>query len=165
MAEEIVSLRATKEGDLKFVLSVETDPENSPHIGSWSREEHVAAIVSPAFWHLLILQDGRAQGYLIARDLCAEGKGVFLKRIAVQAKGGGLGRQAISQFIQSLSPLAPSNIWLAVDVENARAQRTYRALGFEEMALTDEERADIEVGGEGFSARMLLLVKYLDQPV
>lgn len=121
MAEEIVGLRATTEGALKFVLCVETDPENSPHIGSWSREGHAAAIASPVFWHLLILQDDLFQGYLIARDLCAEGKGVFLKRIAVLSKVGGLGRQAISQFIHSLSSLGPSRIWLAVDVENARA--------------------------------------------
>jgi hypothetical protein len=156
MAEEIVGLRATTEGALKFVLCVETDPENSPHIGSWSREGHAAAITSPVFWHLLILQDDLSQGYLIARDLCAEGKGVFLKRIAVLSKVGGLGRQAISQFIQSLSPLGPSRIWLAVDVENARAQRTYRALGFEEMA-------GLEVAVDGFPDHSFLMVKHLER--
>ncbi len=159
-----VSLKPTTKSDLDFVLSVEGEPENSPHIGSWSREEHASVIASPSFWHLLIQRDGWPEGYLIARDLCAEGKGVFLKRIAVQAKGGGLGRQAISQFIQSLSALAPSHIWLAVDEKNSRAQRTYKALGFEEMALTAKERADIDVAGVGFSERMLLMEKRLDWP-
>ena len=162
MSEEAISLEVTEERDLDFVLRVETAPENSAHIGSWSREEHLAAIVSPIFWHFLILQEGIAQGYLIARDLRIDGKGIFLKRIAVQAKGAGLGRQAISLFIQSLGPLAPSYIWLAVDRQNVRAQRAYRALGFQEMALSAKERADIAVDGVGFSARMLLMEKCLD---
>jgi len=162
MTEETVSLELTREADLDFVLRVEVDPENSPHIGSWSWDEHVAAIVSPAFWHALILEDGTPQGYLIARNLCAEGRGVFLKRIAVLAKGSGLGRQAISQFIQSLGSFAPSHIWLAVDVENARARRVYEKLGFTEMALSDKERADLEAAVDGFPDHSLLMVRFMN---
>jgi len=81
MAEEIVGLRATTEGALKFVLCVETDPENSPHIGSWSREGHAAAIASPVFWHLLILQDDLFQGYLIARIYVQRGRAFFSKEL------------------------------------------------------------------------------------
>ena len=46
---------------------------------------------------------------------------------------------------------------------NARAQRTYRALGFEEMVLADEEMAGLEVAVDGFPDHSFLMVKHLER--
>jgi diamine N-acetyltransferase len=42
----LVRLRPTAEADLDWVLALERDPANTPFIGSWTREEHAAAIAA-----------------------------------------------------------------------------------------------------------------------
>jgi len=126
---------------LDFVLRAEHDPENSPFIGSWTREEHAEAIFDPRYWHFIIHQGDEPQGYLIAIDLRDQGMGVFLKRIVVMTKSKGSGRQAIQAFLAGIPAPAPTHIWLAVGGDNSRARRAYEAVGFERKLIEGVERA------------------------
>jgi len=155
-----VSLRATTAGDLPFVLALERDPENAPFIGRWTREEHVAAIEARDREHWIIARasDGSPLGFLLAFDLRAADLGVYVKRIAISEKARGLGREALGRFARhAFADLHASHLWLTVFPENERAQRSYRALGFEVRDVGAERRARLAAAVGGFSARSLVM--------
>jgi diamine N-acetyltransferase len=154
-----VRLRPTQPEDLDFVLALEHDPENRPFIGSWTREQHLAAIASPEREHWIVEHEARC-GYLIAYDLRSLGQGIYLKRIVLESKGAGLGRRALACFVEhAFRELDAAVVWLAVFADNARAQRMYRALGFEQGVLGEAERAALrEI--ETFGSSTLLMFLY-----
>ena len=133
-----------RHADLDFVLALERTPENASFVGQWSREEHAAAFArarSRALDHRAPRGRRRA-GFLIAYDLVASGFGAYVKRVVVDEKSRGLGREALAQFLEhARSELAAPYVWLTVYRDNARAQRVYRALGF--RTLTPAERAEL----------------------
>jgi diamine N-acetyltransferase len=128
-----IELRATAEADLDFVLALERDPENTPFIGQWSRDEHRDAIARADREHWILLEDaGSPTGYLIAYDLTRADCGVYVKRIVAARKSGGVGRAALRRFAaHAFDDLGAPRVWLNVHRENVRGQRCYRALGFE----------------------------------
>ena len=139
-------LRPTTPGDLDFVLALERDPENKPFIGQWTRDEHLAAIAREADREHWLIESNRGAplGYLIAYDLVRGGNGVYVKRIVVGDKSRGIGRAALGQFCEhAFRDLDAPFVWLRVYPENARGQRSYRALGFVDFALTPERRAEL----------------------
>jgi RimJ/RimL family protein N-acetyltransferase len=127
-----IRLRPTADSDLKFVIDLERDPENTPFIKQWPLELHVEAIRRLDREHWIIeTQAGESLGYIIAYDLTGEDSGVYLKRIVTEEKGRGVGRDALSLYIKhAFSDLVTKYIWLCVYPENERAQRCYRSLGF-----------------------------------
>ena len=155
-----VVLRPTVPDDLDFVMALERHPENAPFVGQWSREQHTHAIESPDREHWLIARrrDGAPAGFLIAFDLRAAGHGVHLKRIVLESKGRGLGREAIGQLAaRSFGVLQASHLWLSVYQTNERAQRAYRALGFNVEEPSAALRAELHGVVGGFSDRSLLM--------
>jgi ribosomal protein S18 acetylase RimI-like enzyme len=130
---ERVRLRPTTRDDLDFVFALERMPENAPFVGQWSREEHAAAIERADREHWIIERVPGAEraGFLIAFDLVAAGFGAYVKRIVIDEKSRGLGREALAAFLRhARHDLGAPYAWLNVAVENARAQRAYTALGF-----------------------------------
>jgi RimJ/RimL family protein N-acetyltransferase len=155
-----VTLRPTAAADLDFVLATERDPENSQFIGQWSRAQHRAAIESPEREHWLIARshDGSPLGFLLAFDLRARGMGVYVKRIAISEKSRGLGREALGRFARhAFDDLHASHLWLTVFPSNERAQRSYRALGFEVESVTPARRAELHAAAGGFSDTSLVM--------
>jgi RimJ/RimL family protein N-acetyltransferase len=135
------------------VLALERHKDNTPYIGHWTREQHRAAIAASDREHWLIARahDGSPLGFLLAFDLRARGFGMFVKRIAVADKSRGLGREALGRFLRrAFGELGASHVWLSVRKGNARAERVYRALGFEVAALTREERSARAAVAGGF---------------
>jgi ribosomal protein S18 acetylase RimI-like enzyme len=159
-----VQLRPSREADIDFVLRLERDPENSPFVASWSREQHLGVITGgqPGRAHWIIeapgvapapgsgeRQPARAVGYLISYDLRASGHGMHIKRMVVAEKNQGIGRQALEQFVRSGAGGGRGGgdgeggfIWLDVMAENHRAQAAYRAAGFRILSLSPAERAN-----------------------
>jgi ribosomal protein S18 acetylase RimI-like enzyme len=152
-----IGLRRTELRDLDFVLALERHPENSPFIGSWSKEEHQAAMGSSDREHWLI-EHGHPAGYLISYDLRAMGFGVYAKRIVVASKSRGVGRVGLDRFLDhAFTDLAAPFVWLSVFADNARARRCYEALGFRERSFAAAERAAHHAAAGGFSERSLLM--------
>lgn len=148
--------------DLDFVLKTESDPENSPFIGSWTRAAHEDAISHSKYWHHIIQENGNRLGYLIGIDLRDDGLGVFLKRIVVVRKAKGIGRKAIQAFVSGLPAPAPTHIWLAVGRDNPRAQRAYGSIGFEENAVTAAVRANLKKAVGVLGEDRVLMFKTLE---
>jgi ribosomal protein S18 acetylase RimI-like enzyme len=158
-----VRLRLTTRDDLDFVFALERVPENAAFVGQWSREEHAAAVARPDREHWIIERVPGAEraGFLIAFELVAHGFGVYVKRIVVDEKSRGLGREALARFLEhARRDLAAPYAWLNVAPDNARAQRAYTALGF--RALDVAERAGLEhaeVGGDLSERRVVMRIE------
>lgn len=137
-----VRLRPTRESDLDFVLRLEADPENSPFVGSWTRDEHRAAIEADDREHWIVeaLDPVRPAGYLIAFDQIAAGRGVHIKRIVIAEKSRGMGREALTQLVRrAVAQRKAPFVWLDVLADNARAQAAYRAAGFAARRMSEAE--------------------------
>jgi diamine N-acetyltransferase len=164
LATSAIELRATREADLGFVLEVERHPDNASLVGQWSREEHATVISRPDREHWVIAASGSGApvGYLIAYDLTALGCGVYVKRIVVAQKGGGLGRKALGQFAgHAFGELSAPYVWLAVYPENVRGQHCYRAVGFRPFAWGPQEQArhNLAAGNDAESRALLMVLE------
>jgi RimJ/RimL family protein N-acetyltransferase len=160
----VIELRPTVGNDLDFVMALERDPENSPFVGQWTRQEHVDAITRADREHWIVEHpaDRARLGFAITYDLRAIRLGIYLKRIVVAEKSKTLGRRAIALLAErAFRDLDASHLWLRVLPENARAQRAYSALGFAFSKPDALERASLDAA-VGPSERNLVMV--LDRP-
>ena len=128
-----VRLRGATPADLAFVTALERHPDNRDWIGQWGDGEHLAAIAGKGGReHWIIEAGGERAGYLIAYDCRGAGAGIYVKRILVKDKSRGIGRAALSLFVEhAFARSETGSVWLIVRDDNARAQAVYRALGFE----------------------------------
>ena len=138
-----VRLRPTLDSKLPWVLETERDPANTPFIGQWSPEEHLAAMADPNVGHYTVesIDDGAPLGHLIAIGLQNTRSKVHLKRFVIAHRGEGYGRQALRAFRGlAFAQLDFTCIWLNVYQSNPRAQKLYRSEGFVEIGLSPAER-------------------------
>jgi RimJ/RimL family protein N-acetyltransferase len=130
-AGEAPRLRATTARDLDFVLAVEADPDVEPFITPWPRSRHAEAIAAPDQEHLLVIDGGRPAGFILLAGLVDDRPRIELRRIAVSARGAGLGRRALELVLErAFGALGAELVWLDVLPSNARARRAYAAVGF-----------------------------------
>jgi RimJ/RimL family protein N-acetyltransferase len=138
--DELV-LRPTTETDLDFVLAAESDPDNTPYVARWTREEHQKTFNSPEWRHLIIEEIGELKrlGYVILQDVGNPNLSLQLRRIVAVEKGKGYGTRAI-QLVKNYAfkELGQHRLWLDVKTFNDRARRVYRACGFVEEGILRE---------------------------
>ena len=150
-----VTLRRSRPADLAFITGLERDPENRDFIGQWSDAEHLAAIAREnRREHWIIEHDGIPAGYLIAYDCHQAGAGFHVKRLLVEEKNRGIGREALGLFDAHAFALeGVSCVWLIVRDWNTRAQKVYSKLGYTRFDPGPEEAtrydAAAEAPGEG----------------
>lgn len=128
-----VRLRPTMQSDLEFVLSLERDPANLPFITPWERTQHEAAIRFPDFRHFIVEggEDLASVGFLIFIGCKSQNQSLELKRMVVQAKGGGFGRAALRVAKKvAFDDLGAHRFWLDVKTHNTRAKALYDSEGF-----------------------------------
>ena len=154
-----ITLRPTTPDDLDFVIALERDDENRPFIGQWSREEHQDAIDRVDREHWLVADAaGAPLGYVILFDVRAAGQGCYVKRIAIGPKSAGIGRRALAQLVtHAFRDLGADFVTLGVYAHNLRAQKSYRAVGFEMLEQTAEERAEMLREVDPFSEDCLVM--------
>ncbi len=142
-------LRPTLLSDLDFVASVEADAHNLPFITPWERTQHEGAVRFPDFRHFIVetggdnQQVGRRDGFVILQGCRNPHRSVELKRIVLQPKGRGLGRQCLRLLKRmAFRDLHAHRFWLDVRSANQRAQALYASEGFvEEGRLRESVRA------------------------
>ena len=133
----MIALRPTTPGDLDFVLALEHHPDNRDFIGQWRRDEHLATLDRADRQHLVIAgAAGALLGYIITYDVRRDGFGVYVKRIAVSDRARGIGREALTLLAARAWQEGTPLVCLAVRPYNTRAQRCYRAVGFEDWPLS-----------------------------
>jgi diamine N-acetyltransferase len=136
-----VLLRPTTPADLGFVLEAESAAENRPFVLQWSREQHLAALSSPACAHRIV-QDalsGEIVGYVILFGLDDTNRRIEFRRVVVTAKGRGYGRAAVNMVKKfAFEELAAHRLWLDVKEFNQRARRLYECEGFTREGMLRE---------------------------
>lgn len=141
-----VRLRPTMLSDLDFVLTVERDAENLPFITPWDRPQHEAAVRIPDFRHFIIetAPGFAAAGFVILQGCRNPHGSVELKRIVLQPKGLGFGRECVRVLAQmAFRDLHAHRFWLDVKSRNTRALALYRSEGFvEEGRLRESVRSE-----------------------
>jgi diamine N-acetyltransferase len=164
MATEALRLRPTMLSDLDDVIAIETDAHNLPFITPWDRTQHEAAIRIPDFRHFIIETGdgfGRA-GFVILQGCRNPHRSVELKRIVLQPKGRGLGRQCVRQLKRmAFRDLHAHRFWLDIKGLNTRAQHLYRSEGFvDEGCLRESVRVSSDVA-DGYDS--LVVMSLLDR--
>ena len=134
-----VSLVPTVSEDLDSILAIEKSPENSSYIGQWKRPQHEAAIADSNMAHFKVALAERTVGYVILIGITNPDKNIQLKRIAIQEKGSGFGRQAIRLVKEMVFDRFDAHrFWLDVMIHNTRAYTLYLSEGFVEEGILRE---------------------------
>ena len=126
-------LRPTMLSDLDFVMGVERDAANLPFITPWERTQHEGAVRFPDFRHFIVEAGTgtQAAGLVILQGCRSPHRSVELKRIVLQRKGEGLGRNCVRLLKRmAFRDLRAHRFWLDVKSRNLRAQRLYESEGF-----------------------------------
>lgn len=128
----VLKIRPTEESDLTFVISTENDQENTPYIGQWTFEQHLNSLTNEDMRHLIIENySGDKIGYVILTGLLDSNKALCIKRIAIQLKGKGYGKETLKLIIKWVfENTGTHRLWLDVKDFNSRARHTYESVGF-----------------------------------
>jgi diamine N-acetyltransferase len=157
-------LRPTMLSDLDFVISVETDVQNLPFITPWEHTQHEGAVRFPDFRHFIV-EAGEgydAAGFVILQGCRNPHGSVELKRVVLQPKGQGLGRECVRQLKRmAFRDLRAHRFWLDVKQLNTRAVALYQSEGFiEEGRLRESVRVTLN-GADGYDS--LIVMSLLDR--
>ncbi|CAN5322537.1 GNAT family N-acetyltransferase [soil metagenome] len=174
-----VRLRPTMLSDLDFVLTVEHDPDHIAYITPWERPQHEGAVRFPDFRHFIIevatdspaanagggMANGtEAVGFVILQGCRNHHRSIELKRMVVQTKGRGIGRQCIRLLKRmAFQDLHAHRFWLDVKGLNVRAKALYDSEGFiVEGVLRDAVMVD--GGFDSLIVMSLLETEYPQNP-
>ena len=128
-----IILRPTIETDLDYVIRMERSPENAPFIRQWSIQQHQSAISDDNMVHSIVQKtsDNKVIGYIILIGLSNPDKSIELKRIVIEEKNEGFGKEAL-QLIKKIAfeNLDAHRLWLEVMEHNDRAVKLYKSEGF-----------------------------------
>ena len=135
-----IRLRPTGEADLDFVLAAERDPDNSPFVGQWTRDQHSSASQDADVAHFIVEDPNLSRvGFIILKDLQSQDRNVAIQRIVITDKERGYGRATLGEAARlAFEVWGAHRLWLDVVDNNARARHLYRATGFVEEGLLRE---------------------------
>ena len=157
-------LRPTMLSDLDFVIGVENDQRNLPFITPWDRTQHEGAVRIPDFRHFIVeagAEDSR-DGFVILQGCRNPHRSVELKRVVLQSKGQGLGRECVRLLKRmAFRDLHAHRFWLDVKQLNTRALALYASEGFvEEGRLRESVRISSDTA-DGYDS--LVVMSLLDR--
>ena len=128
-----IGLRPASKDDVDYIYKLEARPENSHFVMAYSRERHIQILENPDEELLLIIDkaSGQSLGYVILAGLTNPNLSMEFRRLVIDTKGKGLGRQAVSLVIEyCFKVLKFHRLWLDVHEDNTRGIHLYRSLGF-----------------------------------
>ena len=160
----MLRLRPTMLSDLDFVIGVENDQRNLPFITPWDRTQHEGAVRIPDFRHFIVeagAEDSR-DGFVILQGCRNPHRSVELKRVVLQSKGQGLGRECVRLLKRmAFRDLHAHRFWLDVKQLNTRALALYASEGFvEEGRLRESVRISSDTA-DGYDS--LVVMSLLDR--
>lgn len=118
-------------GDVDRIIELESHPENRDYLWIGTREEHLDEIADPR--HLLLVfrpvEGESILGYALIR-LDFKSHIFELRRIAMDVKGQGYGREAMEAlFAYAFGETETNRFWLDVYPDNEIGIRLYESLG------------------------------------
>lgn len=155
-----LAFRATTEGDLDYVLKMERAAENAAFIRQWSLEQHQSAIVDENMAHLIVQRtsDDKPIGYIILVDLKNADQSIGFKRIVIEKKDEGFGRESLQLIKKTVfEDLGAHRLWLEVVEHNERAIGLYKSEGFTCEGL---HRESLKQGEHFVSLRVMSMLAH-----
>jgi diamine N-acetyltransferase len=136
-----VYLRSTTEEELELVLKLERAPENSPYVRQWPIEKHRQAVHDDNIGHWLICtkSDNKVVGYTIVVGLQDADDSFEFKRIVIDTKGGGIGRECVHLIVKyAFEQVGAHRVWCETVEHNERAFKLIQSEGFKYEGLHRE---------------------------
>ena len=132
LQSNLLKLRNSESSDISYVMNAEHDQENIAFISQWTYEQHLEAILDEAIHHLINEDNsGEKVGYVILTGLFDPNKAIYIKRIVIQRKNKGYGREALRLIIKWVFEQTNTHrLWLDVIDNNHRAIHVYETAGF-----------------------------------
>lgn len=117
--------------DIPAIRVIEMRPENGGKIGSWSEAEHIGTMARGGVRYFVWREGARLRAFAIFERLDdVRGWSAYLRRIAVDAPGGGDGARFLTAALDWLyAETNTQKLELRCRVGNP-AQRLYERLGF-----------------------------------
>ncbi len=129
--EANLTLRAAAAGDLDAIMAIERTPGFERWVGRSSAEEHRAMMNDANYAYLVGEADDAVVAFAILRDLGDLHGNRYLKRVAVERPGEGVGGAFLARVVDwAFDRVGAHRFWLDCFSHNARAQRVYEKLGF-----------------------------------
>ncbi|WP_083634398.1 GNAT family N-acetyltransferase [Saccharicrinis aurantiacus] len=128
---ERIRLVLTKYEDISRLIQIES--ENSDFIGTYNIDRHKKVILDDDEMHLSIFEkaNNSLQGHIILAGLRNKDASIEFRRIVVDNKGKGLGKDSIKLIKKyCFEELEAYRIWLDVLEDNYRAIELYQSQGF-----------------------------------
>lgn len=124
-------LRPATPADFGFIRGLAGRPENAPFITD-EDEAALADYLTDATVRLLIWEvGGQPAGYALFCTVGDPSGAVELRRLALDASGGGQGQRFLRVLLDhGFGTLGAARVWLDASGENPRAMRVYERAGF-----------------------------------
>ena len=154
-----IGLTDTDPDDLDLICQIENEQENLKFIIPYDRMRHQQVIDSMDGQHLSVRNKGNKElvGFLILAGLGNPNLSLEFRRMVIQNKGNGYGRQCL-QMIKDycFNTLHFHRLWLDVFEDNSRAIGLYQSEGFQ----VEGRLRDVIKQGNGY--RTLLVLSMLE---
>lgn len=120
---------------------IEFENINRQFVHQYTKERHTALLTDDDCLHFSIrrLDNGELIGHMIAFGLCNQNKVLEFKRLTINEKGFGFGREAVSLLKQlCFHKLGFHRLWLDVYDDNYKAIKLYESEGFVKEGILRE---------------------------
>ncbi|MDP2058651.1 MAG: GNAT family protein [Flavobacteriaceae bacterium] len=125
---------------------IEFEKNNKQFVHQYSKDKHIALLKDDDCLHLSIkyLDNNQLIGYMIIFGICSHNKVLEFRRITINEKGLGFGREAIRLLKQlCFEKLRFHRLWFDVYDDNDSAIKLYESEGFiKEGTLRDNIKTD-----------------------
>jgi RimJ/RimL family protein N-acetyltransferase len=140
----MIEIKDTIVNDIKTIIELEQMPENKQFITPYTYKQHLQVINDQNQSHLSIFCDNEFVGFTILSGFQDSPHSIEFRRIVVDAKGKGIGKEVIYKVQKLVFNIEGSHrLWLDVFETNTRARHIYKQLGFlEEGILRDAVKTD-----------------------
>jgi diamine N-acetyltransferase len=154
-----IGISETIAKDIGLIFKIENEQENKIFVMPYDKNQHLQVIDSKDEEHLTVWdkETGKIIGFIILAGLTNLNLSLEFRRIVVQSKGKGFGRQCM-QLIKAycFKKLKFHRLWLDVFEDNERAINLYKSEGFQ------VDGTFREVAKQGDKYRSLFLLSILD---
>ena len=154
-----IGLTDTDPDDLDLICQIENEQENLNFIIPYHRTRHQQVIDSPDEEHLSVWNKGNRElvGFLILAGLGNSNLSLEFRRMVIQNKGKGYGRQCLQMIKEyCFNTLRFHRLWLDVFEDNNKAIGLYQSEGFQ----IEGRLRELIKQGSGY--RTLLILSMLD---
>ncbi|MBB4065483.1 GNAT family N-acetyltransferase [Gellertiella hungarica] len=126
-----LDLQAANPDDIAYIMDVERMPGYDRLVGRWEAPQHREAMADPGYRYFIASEAGRRLGFVLVKGWGSPDHVTLIKRVAVEAPGGGIGSRMVSAALAEIFGATDAyRVWIGCFPDNLRARRAYEKAGF-----------------------------------